>query len=266
MHFCAFHSYIFLSLFFWSCSMIVIIEKLTSSLNIDESLQLTSWCLFNFTFVRKELKNFNKLTSRRNHNVSHMIFNSLMYFLMIWWSLSWKLMIFICILFIFFKFLYVQYIKLTQWTSFSFYIDSCWFIIKSVISMFIHVIICMRDHSKNVSVTNHLQDFSFIFLNKLMILNVWIISLCISFMINQSHFIFQNCHINCDYFDLKVALSNWYQFFINVAMQVLYMFTMITYMKLKLACSCSIRKSLSVHVNLMTSAFIFASQYAWWIC
>jgi len=30
----------------------------------------------------------------------------------------------------------------------------------------------MRDHSKNVSVTNHLQDFSFIFLNKLMILNV----------------------------------------------------------------------------------------------
>ncbi len=103
-------------------------------------------------------------------------------------------MIFICILFIFFKFLYVQYIKLTWWTSFSFHIDSCWFIIKSVISMFIHVIICMKDCSKNVSVTNYLQDFSFMFLNKLMILNVWIISLCISSVISQSHFIFQSYH------------------------------------------------------------------------
>ncbi len=208
MHFCAFHFYIFLSLFFWSCSMIIIIEKLTSSLNINKSLQSTSWCLFNFTSVRKELKNFDKLTSRCNYSVLHMIFNSLMYFLMTWWSFSWKLMIFVCILFIFFKFWYVQYIKLTWWTSFSFHIDSCWFIIESVISMFTHVIICMNDRSKSVSVTNHLQDFSFMFLNKWMILNVWIISLCISFAISQLYFIFQSCHINCDYFDLEVAFSN----------------------------------------------------------
>ena len=43
------------------------------------------------------------------------------------------------------------------------------------------------------------------------------------------------------------------------------MFIMITHMRLKLACSCSTKRSLSVHVNLMTNAFIFASQYAWWI-
>ncbi len=186
MHFCALHFYIFLSLFFWSCSVIVITEKLTSSLNIDESLQSTSWCLFNFTSVRKELKNFNKLISRCNHSVLHMISNSLMYFLMIQWSFFWRLKIFIYILFIFFKFLYVQYIKLTQWASFSFHLDSCWFIIESVISMFTHVIIFMKDHSKSVSVTNHLQDFSFMFLNKLMILNVWIIFLYISSVINWS--------------------------------------------------------------------------------
>ncbi len=120
MHFCALHSYVFLFLFFWSCSMIIITEKLTSSLNIDESSQSTSWCLFNFTFVREELKNFDRLMSRHNHNVSHMIFSFLMYFLMIWWSFFWRLMIFICILFIFFKFLYVQYIKLTRWTFFLF--------------------------------------------------------------------------------------------------------------------------------------------------
>ena len=166
MHFCALHFYVFLSLFFWSCSMIVITEKLTSSLNIDESLQSTSWCLFNFTSVKKELKNFDKLMSRCNHSVSHMIFSSLMYFLMIQRLFSWRLMIFICILFIFFKFWYVQYIKLTRWTSFSFHINSCWFIIEFVISMFIHVVIYMSDHSKNVSVTNHLQDFSFMFLNR----------------------------------------------------------------------------------------------------
>jgi len=265
MHFCALHSYVFLFLFFWSCLMIVITEKLTSSLNIDESLQSTSWCLFNFTSVRKKLKNFDKLMSRCNHNVSHMIFSSLMYFLMTWWLFSWRLKIFICILFIFFKFWYIQYIKLTQWASFSFHIDSYWFIIESVISMFTHVIICMSDRSKNVFVINHLQDFSFMFLNRWIILNVWIIFLCISFAISQSHFIFQSCHIDYDYFNLKVALSNWYQFLINAATQVLYMFIMITHMKLELACSCSIRKSLSVHVNLMTSAFIFASQYAWWI-
>ncbi len=174
-------------------------------------------------------------------------------------------MIFICILFIFFKFLYVQYIKLTWWTSFSFHLDSCWFIIKSVISMFIHVIICIKDCSNDVSVTNHLQKFSFMFLNRLMILNVWIIFLCISFAISQSHFIFQSCHINCDCFDLEVALSDWYQFLINVATQVLYMFIMVIHMRLELACFCSIKRSLSVHVNLMTSAFIFASQYTWWI-
>jgi len=217
MHFCALHFYIFLSLFFWSCSVIVITEKLTSSLNIDENLQSTSWCLFNFTSVRKELKNFNKLISRCNHSVLHMISNSLMYFLMIQWSFFWRLMIFIYILFIFFKFLYVQYIKLTQWASFSFHLDSCWFIIESVISMFTHVVICMKDHSKSVSVTNHLQDFSFMFLNKLMILNVWIIFLYISSAINWSHFIFQSCYINCDCFDLEVALSDWYQFLINAA-------------------------------------------------
>ncbi len=208
MHFCALHFYVFLSLFFWSCSVIVITEKLTSSLNIDESLQSTSWCLFNFTSVRKELKNFDRLTSRRNHSVLHMISSSLMYFLMIWWSFSWRLMIFICILFIFFQFLYVQYIKLTQWAFFSFHLDSWWFIIESVISMFTHVIICMRDRSKNVFVTNHLQDFSFMFLNRLMILNVWIIFLCILSAISQSHFISQSCHINCDCFNLEVALSN----------------------------------------------------------
>jgi len=197
--------------------------------------------------------------------VLHIIFSSLMYFLMTWWLFSWRLMIFICILFISFKFWYVQYIKLTQWTSFSFHIDSCWFIIKSVINVFIYVVICRSDHLKNVSVTNHLQDFSFMFLNKWMILNVWIISLCISSAISWSHFIFQNCHINCDCFDLKVALSDWYQFLINAATQVLYIFIIIIHMRLELACSCSIRRSLSVHVNLMTSAFIFASQYVWWI-
>ncbi len=217
MHFCAFHFYIFLFLFFWSCLMIVITEKLTSSLNINESLQSTSWCLFDFTSVRKKLKNFDRLISRRNHNVLHMIFSSLMYFLMIQWFFSWRLMIFICVLFISFKFLYVQYIKLTWWASFSFHLDLCWFIIKSVISMFTHVIIYMKDHSKNVSVTNHLWDFSFMFLNRLMILNVWIIFLCVSSAINQSHFIFQNCHIDCDCFDLEVALSDWYQFLINAA-------------------------------------------------
>ena len=208
MHFCALHSYVFLFLFFWSCSMIIITEELISSLNIDESLQSTSWCLFNFTSVRKKLKNFNKLTSRHNHNMSHMIFNSLMYFLMIQRLFSWRLMIFVCILFIFFKFWYVQYIKLIQWASFSFHIDSCWFIIESVISMFTHVIICISDRLKSVSVTNHLQDFSFMFLNKWTILNVWIIFLCISSAINQSHFIFQSCHINCDCFDLEVAFSD----------------------------------------------------------
>ncbi len=217
IHFCAFHSYIFLFLFFWSCSVIVITEKLTSSLNINESLQSTSWCLFNFTSVRKELKNFDRLTSRCNHSMSHMISSCLMYFLMIQWSFSWRLMIFVCILFIFFKFLYIQYIKLTQWAFFSFHLDSCWFIIKSVISMFIHVIICMKDRLKSVSVTNYLQDFSFMFLNKLMILNVWIIFLCVLSAISQSHLIFQNYHINFDYLDLEVDLSDWYQFFINAA-------------------------------------------------
>ncbi len=143
-----------------------------------------------------------------NHSVLHMIFSSLMYFLMTWWSFFWRLMIFICILFISFKFLYVQYIKLTWWASFSFHINSCWFIIESVISMFIHVIICMKDRLKSVSVTNHLQDFSFMFLNRLMILNVWIIFLCVSSAISWSHFIFQNYHINCDCFDLEVALSD----------------------------------------------------------
>jgi len=265
MHFYALYFYIFLSLFFWSCSIIIITEKLTSSLNIDESLQLTSWCLFNFTFVRRKLKNFDRLISRCNHSVSHMISSSLMYFLMTWWSFSWRLMIFICILFIFFKFLYVQYIKLTWWAFFSFHLDSCWFIIESVISMFIHVIICMRDRSKNVSVTNHLRDFSFMFLNRLMILNVWIIFLCVSFAISQSHFISQSCYIDCDCFDLEVTLSDWYQFLINAATQVLYMSIMITHMRLELTCSCSIKRSLSVHVNLMANAFIFASQYAWWI-
>ncbi len=208
MYFYALHSYVFLFLFFWSCSMIVITEKLISSLNINESLQSTSWCLFNFTSVREELKNFDKLTSRYNHSVSHIISSSLMYFLMIWWLFSWRLMIFVCILFISFKFWYVQYIKLTWWTSFSFHIDSCWFIIKSVISMFIYVIICMNDRSKNVSVTNHLWDFSFMFLNRWMILNVWIIFLCISSAISRSHFISQSCYIDCDYFDLEVALSD----------------------------------------------------------
>ncbi len=204
--------------------------------------------------------------SRCNHSVSHMIFSSLMYFLMIQRLFSWRLMIFICILFIFFKFWYVQYIKLTRWTSFSFHINSCWFIIEFVISMFIHVVIYMSDHSKNVSVTNHLQDFSFMFLNRWMILNVWIIFLCISSAISRSHFIFQNCHINCDCFDLEVALSNWYQFLINIATWVLYMFIMIIHMRLELACFCSTKRSLSVYVNLMTSAFIFTSQYTWWIC
>ena len=80
MHFYALYFYIFLSLFFWSCSIIIITEKLTSSLNIDESLQLTSWCLFNFTFVRRKLKNFDRLISRCNHSVSHMISSSLMSF------------------------------------------------------------------------------------------------------------------------------------------------------------------------------------------
>ncbi len=94
---------------------------------------------------------------------------------------------------------------------------------------------------------------------------VWIIFLCISSAISQSHFIFQSCHINCDYFDLEVALSDWYQFFINAATWVLYMFILITHMRLELACSCSTKRSLSVYVSLMTSAFIFASQYAWWI-
>ncbi len=213
IHFCALHSYIFLFLFFWSCSVIVI----TETLNINESLQSTSWCLFNFTSIRKELKNFDRLISRCNHSMSHIISSCLMYFLMIQWSFSWRLMIFVCILFIFFKFLYIQYIKLTQWAFFSFHLDSCWFIIKSVISMFIHVIICMKDRLKSVSVTNYLQDFSFMFLNKLMILNVWIIFLCVLSVISQSHLIFQNYHINFDYLDLEVNLSDWYQFFINAA-------------------------------------------------
>jgi len=199
------HSYFFLFIFFWSWLMIVITEKLTSSLNLDESLQSISWCSFNFTSVRRKLKNIDWLTSHHNHSVSYMIFNCLMYFWMTWSFLSRRLMIFICIFFMFFKFSYVQYFKLTRWISFSFYIHSWWFIIKSIISMFIHVIIWKKDHSKNVFITNHLQDFLFMILNRLMILNIWIIFLCISFMINRFHLIFQNYHINCNCLDLKVA-------------------------------------------------------------
>ncbi len=99
-----------------------------------------------------------------------------------------------------------------------------------------------------------------------MILNVWIISLCISFTINQSHLISQSFYINCDYLTLKLAFWEWCKLFINSATWVLYMFIVITYMKLELACSSSDRKYISVCFNLMISAFILTSQYAWWIC
>jgi len=198
-------SYFFLFIFFWSWLMIIITEKLTNLLNLDERLQLISWYSFNFTFVRKELKNTNWLMSRYNHSVLYIIFSCLMYFWITWEFVSWISMIFIYILFMSFKFWYVQYFKLTQWASFSFHTHSCWFTIKSIISMFIHIIIWKKDHLKSVFVTNHLQDFLFMILNKLMILNVWIIFLCISFMINQSHLISQNFHIDCNYLDLKLA-------------------------------------------------------------
>ncbi len=198
-------SYFFLFIFFWSWLMIIITEKLTNLLNLDERLQLISWCSFNFTFVRKELKNINWLMSRRNCSVLYIIFSCLMYFWITWEFVSWISMIFIYILFMSFKFWYVQYFKLTRWASFSFHTHSCWFTIKSIISMFIYIIIWKKDHLKSVFVTNHLQDFLFMILNKLMILNVWIIFLCISFMINQSHLISQNFHIDCNYLDLKLA-------------------------------------------------------------
>ncbi len=40
---------------------------------------------------------------------------------------------------------------------------------------------------------------------------------------------------------------------------------MITHMKLELAYSSSDRRYISVYLNLMISAFILTSQYAWWI-
>ncbi len=195
----------FLFVFFQSWSMIVIIEKLKSLLNLDERLQSISWCSFNFTSVRKELKNINWLISRRNHSVLHTVSSCLMYFWMTWEFVSWISTIFIYILFMSFKFWYVQYFKLTRWASFSFHTYSCWFTIKFIISMFTHVVIWKKDRLKSVSVTNHLQDFLFMILNRLMILNIWIIFLCISFMINQFHLIFQNFHIDCDCFALELA-------------------------------------------------------------
>ncbi len=168
-------------------------------------LQSISWCSFNFTSVRKELKNINWLISRRNHSVLHTVSSCLMYFWMTWEFVSWISTIFIYILFMSFKFWYVQYFKLTRWASFSFHTYSCWFTIKFIISMFTHVVIWKKDRLKSVSVTNHLQDFLFMILNRLMILNIWIIFLCISFMINQFHLIFQNFHIDCDCFALELA-------------------------------------------------------------
>ena len=185
--------------------MIIIIEKLTNLLNLDERLQLISWCSFDFTSVRRKLKNIDWLTSRHNYSVLHTVFNCLMYFWMTWEFVFWISTIFICILFMFFKFWYVQYFKLTRWAFFSFHTHSCWFTIKFIISMFTHVIIWKKDYLNSVFVTNHLQDFLFMILNKLMILNIWIIFLCISFMINQSHLISQNFHINCDCLVLELA-------------------------------------------------------------
>ncbi len=43
------------------------------------------------------------------------------------------------------------------------------------------------------------------------------------------------------------------------------MFIMIIHMRLKLINLCSTKRSASVCLSLMTSVFIFASQYAWWI-
>ena len=44
------------------------------------------------------------------------------------------------------------------------------------------------------------------------------------------------------------------------------MFIVITHMKLELACSFFDKRYISVYLNLMISAFILTSQYAWWIC
>ncbi len=132
--------------------------------------------------------------------------------------------------------------------------------------MFTHVVIWKKGRLKSVSVTNHLQDFLFMILNRLMILNIWVIFLCISFTINQSHLISQNFHIDCDCLALELAFWEWCKLLINSATQVLYMFIMITYMRLELAYSSSDRRYISVCLSLMISAFILTSQYAWWIC
>ncbi len=99
-----------------------------------------------------------------------------------------------------------------------------------------------------------------------MILNIWIISLCISFTINWSHLISQNFHIDCDCLALELTFWEWCKLFINFATQVLYMFIMITHMKLELTYFSSDKRYISVCLNLMISAFILTSQYAWWIC
>ena len=99
-----------------------------------------------------------------------------------------------------------------------------------------------------------------------MILNIWIISLCISFTINQSHLIFQSFHIDCDCLALELTFWKWCKLLINFATRVLYMFIMIIHMKLKLTYSSSDRKYIFVCLSLMISMFILTSQYAWWIC
>jgi len=128
--------------------------------------------------------------------------------------------------------------------------------------VFTHDVIYLRDDSKNVSVINYLRDFSFMILNRLIILIVLIIFLCVSFAISRSHFKEKNFHIDRDYLVLKRVFKEIIQIFINSVTRVLYVFIVITHMILELTFSCLIKRFKSVNFSLMTSAFIFLSQYA----
>jgi len=125
--------------------------------------------------------------------------------------------------------------------------------------VFTHDVIYLKDDSKNVSVINHLRDFSFMILNKLMVLIVLIISLCVSSAISRSYFKKKNSYINRDYLVLKRVFKEIIQIFINSVTRVLYVFIVITHIILELIFSCLIKRFKSVNFSLMTSAFIFLS-------
>ncbi len=73
--------------------------------------------------------------------------------------------------------------------------------------MFIHDVIYLKDDSKSVSVIDYLRDFSFMILNKLMILIILIIFLCVSSAISRSHLKVKNCHVNDRYLALELAFK-----------------------------------------------------------